>query len=146
MTTATTKTTAELYADGIDLDVWAHGPAAGPPKWLKPAAAATPPAVEQPTPTVSEPAEPTVKARKVKAAKPPVANVCRLTLTINGVAYSVRPVVSDWHMAAWSLRKADGTVYHVTRDQNGPECDCPDATFREHSCKHCLAAVAAGLL
>jgi hypothetical protein len=83
---------------------------------------------------------------RTRKPKPAPANTCRLTLTINSVPYSVRPVASEIHFAAWSLRKQDGTVYHVARGEYGPECDCADCTFRDRPCKHIRASVAAGLL
>jgi hypothetical protein len=84
-------------------------------------------------------------ARSVKPAREP-HGVCRLTLVINATAYAVRPVRSDWHARAWSLRKADGTVYHLAAGEHGPECDCPDATFRDRPCKHIRSMQATGLL
>jgi hypothetical protein len=79
--------------------------------------------------------------------KPPgeVHGSARLTLFINGDPYGLRPVASDWHAAAFALRKADGTVYHVAADEHGPQCDCPDATFRDRKCKHLGALAAVGL-
>ena len=68
------------------------------------------------------------------------------------VAYAVEDVRPDPRVAspAFSLTKEDGEVYHVSVNEWGPACSCPDATFRGHSlevpCKHCLAMAAVGLL
>src|SRR3712207_5394394 len=90
--------------------------------------------------------------RSVKSARPKPApevhGVCRLTLTIGETDYSAQPIRSDWHARAYQLRKLDGSevVYHVAAGEHGPECDCPDATFRDRKCKHMGAMVAIGLL
>jgi hypothetical protein len=89
-------------------------------------------------------------------AKAKPADVCRLTLTIRGVDYRVRPLaVEDQGFAvlkAFRLRKA-GTdrVYDVARTVYGDTCDCGDQTFRHEGnddvgCKHIRACRAAGLL
>src|SRR5947209_6225552 len=68
---------------------------------------------------------------------------CRLTLTINGASYAVRPVPCHPTAAqrCWSLRKSDGTVYHASQHPWGAECDCPDFVFHRDGrdpagCKH----------
>ena len=83
----------------------------------------------------------------------PAHGKCRLTLTINGTSYVVRPITADPSIAdqAIRLRKADGTVYHVTRHVYGAECDCPDFTFNRDGydpdgCKHIKALVASGMI
>jgi hypothetical protein len=103
---------------------------------------------EAPKPAAEVPLERLSAPRKVAPAREP-RGVCRLTLSINGQSYTLRSIPSDWHAAAWSLRKVAEplTVYHVTRDHaHGPECDCPDATYRERACKHVKSLVACGLL
>src|SRR5689334_8545174 len=61
----------------------------------------------------------------------PAHGTCRLTLTINGTPYRVRPVPADSFAAirAFRLRKADGTAYDVAETVHGHECDCPDFVF-----------------
>jgi hypothetical protein len=40
----------------------------------------------------------------------------------------------------WRLKKSDGTVYQLTMDAEGDlQCDCPDATYRQRTCRHCIA-------
>ncbi len=84
------------------------------------------------------------KPRRVR--KPPAATTYRLTPAIGPTSYTVWPIPSDLHSRAFSLRKADGTVYHLGQDEHGPACDCPDATFRERLCKHARALIAFKLL
>jgi hypothetical protein len=97
-----------------------------------------------PTMTASRPA--------VKPRKPvrPTHGTCRLTITINGTHYSVRPNVGA-ACVAFRLRKPDGTVYDVARTEHGLTCDCPDFIFNREGrdpagCKHTKAMVACGLL
>src|SRR3954447_11933443 len=60
-----------------------------------------------------------------------IHGTCRLILSINGTAYSVRPISADSFAAlrAFRLRKADGTTYDVAQTIHGLECDCPDFVF-----------------
>lgn len=80
--------------------------------------------------------------------RPP--DVCRLTLHIRGVAYSVRPVASE-DGRAWRLRNRDnGHVYDVADTLYGPTCDCGDQVFRHEGrdaigCKHIRSLRAVGL-
>jgi len=83
----------------------------------------------------------------------PTQGTCRLSLTINGVAYAVRPVPCDPTAAqrCWSLRKSDGTIYHASLQSWGAECDCPDFVFRRDGldpagCKHLKALRALGIV
>jgi hypothetical protein len=83
----------------------------------------------------------------------PAHGTCRLTLTINGTSYAVRPNPADSFAAvkAFRLRKADGTTYDATQTIHGVECDCPDFIFHREGiggagCKHVKALVARGLL
>lgn len=76
-----------------------------------------------------------------------------LTLSIDGAAYSVRPIPPDPldGIRAFRLRKSDGTLYDVAQTQFGPECDCPDFVFRRagldpDGCKHVRAMTALGLI
>ena len=78
---------------------------------------------------------------------------CKLSLTINGTAYNVRPLLVDPDAAtrAFRLRKADGTAYDVARTVHGSECSCPDWIFNRdgkdvNGCKHIKAMKACGLL
>lgn len=90
----------------------------------------------------------------VPSRKParPATGTCRLTLDINGTAYSVQPLKSKTHFAtvkAFSLRKSvGGRAYLVAQTLTGNACDCPSFTFGESpkTCKHVRALVAAGLL
>jgi hypothetical protein len=44
----------------------------------------------------------------------------------------------------FKLRKSDGTTYQLTLTADAfLGCDCPDATYRERSCKHCIAVAEA---
>lgn len=88
-----------------------------------------------------------------RTRKPKPADVCRLSLTIAGTMYHVRPLALDDpdDVRAYRLRKADGTVYHVLQNaMTGHQCDCGDFTFRRDGkdpagCKHVRALVAVGL-
>jgi hypothetical protein len=98
------------------------------------------------------PATMTAPRPPVKPRKParPAHGTCRLTLTINGTHYSVRPNVGA-ACVAFRLKKADGTVYDVARTLHGLTCDCPDFLMRRDGidpagCKHIKAMVACGLL
>jgi hypothetical protein len=78
------------------------------------------------------------------------ADVCRLTLSIRGVDYNVRPTHNE-DGRAWRLRKADGTTYWVAETPYGPTCDCPDQVWRREGrdpagCKHLRSLRAAGLV
>ncbi len=90
-----------------------------------------------------------------KGRKParPTHGRCRLTLTINGTLYNVRPVPADPGVAskAYRIKKSDGRVYDITQTAYGPECDCPDFTFHRdgidpNGCKHIKAMIAVGLI
>lgn len=92
------------------------------------------------------------KTRKPRTIRP-AHGVARLTLTINGTSYSVRPTAPDPSAAsrAFRLRKADGECYDVAMTAHGPECSCPDWIFSRdgidpNGCKHIRAAAACGLL
>lgn len=77
----------------------------------------------------------------------------RLALTINGTRYAVKPIPCDCEAAqrCYSLRKNDGTVYHVALTVYGPSCDCPDFVFHRDGldakgCKHVRSLAAFGML
>jgi hypothetical protein len=78
--------------------------------------------------------------------------LCRLTLTINGRHYTVRPIASqadDVPRAFRLSRKSD--VYDVAQTAHGPTCDCPDFIFRRDGldplgCLHIRAMRAVGML
>lgn len=83
----------------------------------------------------------------------PTHGTCRLTLTVNGTAYRVRPIPADAFAAlqAFRLKKFDGTTYDVALTVHGLTCDCPDFAFHRDGidpagCKHIKAMVACGLL
>src|SRR5437588_5518275 len=88
-----------------------------------------------------------------RAHKSRPADTCRLTLTIRGVLYGVRPLeIEDDDIArAFTLRKADGTTHTVADGAYGATCDCGDFIWRHEGkdasgCKHIRAARAVGLL
>ncbi len=70
----------------------------------------------------------------------PATGVARLTLTINGVPYDVRPVKDPKY---WAVRlvKEDKTSYIVRQTEMGPFCSCPDFAKRNRKggCKHIKA-------
>lgn len=82
-------------------------------------------------------------------------DTCRLTMTIRGADYRVRPIRNEAFAGigrAWSLRKL-GTAerHHVVETIDGPTCDCGDQTWRhegrdEVGCKHLRALRATGLI
>ncbi len=83
----------------------------------------------------------------------PTHGFCRLTLSINGTSYGVKPIPCDPPAAikAFRLRKTDGTAYDVAQTTHGLVCDCPDFVFNrdgidEAGCKHIKALVALGML
>ena len=91
-------------------------------------------------------------ARKPRAVKP-AHGVARLSLTINGTTYGVKPTHPDPAAAsrAFRLRQPDGTVYDVVETVHGHTCDCPDWEFNREGrdpagCKHIKALVTVGLL
>jgi len=60
---------------------------------------------------------------------------CRLTLTINGVHFSVRPIQSEYDQIhrAFRLRRKpfrSGVIFDVAETVHGAVCDCPDFVFR----------------
>ena len=60
---------------------------------------------------------------------------CRLTLTINGVHFSVRPILSedDQIHRAFRLRRKpfrSGIVFNVAETVHDATCDCPDFVSR----------------
>ena len=82
------------------------------------------------------------------------SDFCRLSLTINGTPYHVRPTPPAAFAAlkSFALRRDDGTHCHVSQTLSGPACDCPDAASRSRDgasrppCEHVRALTAAGLL
>jgi hypothetical protein len=92
-------------------------------------------------------------ATRARQPRPKPADTCRLTLTIRGVLYAVRPLaVEDEDVSrAFSLRRADGASYTLADTVFGATCDCGDQTWRHEGkdatgCKHIRAARAVGLL
>jgi hypothetical protein len=86
------------------------------------------------------------------ATKTKAPDLCRLTVTIRGESYTVRPVRAEAEdvIKAWRLRKADGTAYDVADTADGQVCDCADHVYRHDgqgtACKHVRALRALGLL
>jgi hypothetical protein len=78
--------------------------------------------------------------------------LCRLTLTINGRRYAVRPIASQADDVPRAFRLSrKGDVYDVAQTAHGPTCDCPDFIFRRdgrdpRGCLHIRAMLAVGLL
>lgn len=76
----------------------------------------------------------------------------RLTLFINGTAYSVRPIRPDDPdvARAFRIRKGGSEAYTVAVTRYGPTCECGDWTWRKDGtgipCKHIAACRAVGLL
>ena len=93
----------------------------------------------------------TPSLRRPKGA--PAGRGTHLFLTINETAYAVRRIGCDPFIAsrAFRLMKADGTNYDVVQTPFGPECDCPDFTYRRDGidpagCKHVQALAGFGLI
>jgi hypothetical protein len=78
--------------------------------------------------------------------------LCRLTLTINGRHYAVRPIASQADDVPRAFRLSrKGEVYDVAQTAHGPTCDCPDFIFRRDGldplgCLHIRAMRAVGML
>src|SRR5690242_5950924 len=85
---------------------------------------------------------------RTPSARKPTRCTCRLTLTINGVAYRVTPIPITGSIATklYRLRTADGTTFTVGSTIDGLSCHC-DAAFRHAGadCEHVRAVVACGL-
>jgi hypothetical protein len=65
-------------------------------------------------------------------------------LSINGTIYQTTEIGFTFDNGQggrlWDLTKADGTTYRLCADHDADlTCDCPDATYRERTCKHVLA-------
>jgi hypothetical protein len=81
-----------------------------------------------------------------------VHGTARLTLTVNGIAYDLRPLDPHPGVArkAWRLTTGDGATYDVATTEYGIECSCGSFIFvrqrRGEACKHGLALKAVGLL
>lgn len=66
--------------------------------------------------------------------------------------YTIQDTRPDPRVAspAFALTNEDGDVYHVSVNEFGPACDCPDGHFRRENdrekCKHVKALQAVGLL
>lgn len=94
--------------------------------------------------------EETAIATRTKAGVASPQGVARLSLFINGTAYQVQRIRAD-AVAAFRLRKFDGTEYDIAQTEQGIACDCPDYTFHREGidpegCKHIKALVACGLI
>lgn len=84
------------------------------------------------------------------------AGKCRLTLTINGVHFSVRPIKTEDAVVkrAFWLRKQplkSDVIFAVGETVHGAICDCPDFVFRRdgldrRGCLHVRAMKAVGPL
>jgi hypothetical protein len=75
---------------------------------------------------------------------------CRLTLSIGGVGYRLRPVPPPPGLkVVWTLRKLEGpapVAYAVASDGQDIKCTCPDHEKNGARCKHIGALVACGLV
>jgi hypothetical protein len=86
------------------------------------------------------------------ATRTKAPDTCRLSVTIRGTSYSVRPIrpEADDVVRAWRLRRANGTCYDVADTADGQVCDCADHVYRHEgngtACKHVRALRALGLL
>ena len=76
-----------------------------------------------------------------------------LTIKINGqdaIDYQLVKLDGDEMIAAWRLRKPDGTEYDAHADKFGLHCTCPDGVYKRENqavkCKHCRSLEAVGLL
>ncbi len=102
--------------------------------------------------TRSNAAKTTAMRTASKATSRAPGGFCRLTLTINGDNYSVRPLPADFvGIRAFRLTKRDGEAHDVARHAHGAECTCGDRVFRRDGidpkgCKHIRAARAVGLI
>jgi hypothetical protein len=92
-------------------------------------------------------------SKPTRTRKPCPADVCRLTVTIRGESYGVRPIRPEAAdvARAWRLRRRDGTSYVVADTIHGATCECGDFIFRHDGiedlgCKHIRAARALGLI
>ncbi len=89
-----------------------------------------------------------------RPAVQPVSGTCRLTLAINGTAYTVRPIrENDGRLLGFRLLKDDGESYDIdlTFDAAHPTCECRDFLTRRANrdpkgCKHIAAMRACGLV
>ncbi len=92
------------------------------------------------------------RANANRAASRAPGGVCRLTLTINGDNYRVRPLPADFGgIRAFRLTRRDGESHDVARHAYGAECTCGDYVWRRDGldakgCKHIRAARAVGLI
>jgi hypothetical protein len=86
------------------------------------------------------------------AVEPPVRHgTCRLTLTIGGTHYRLRPVPGQPRgMRVYALRsmngEREGKVYAVAVVNREAGCTCPDAEVNGATCKHVMALRAIGFL
>lgn len=69
-------------------------------------------------------------------------------LVIAQTTYQVTEQQFEFHNGMggrlWDLMKSDGTTYRITLNHDDDlVCDCPDSTYRNHTCKHALALQAA---
>jgi hypothetical protein len=89
--------------------------------------------------TVSAPAP------RASAASPPVRHgICRLTLTIGGTDYRLRPhPTPPPGFKIWTLRKLDphgpSAAYAIAVHDHEVGCTCPDHEINGASCKHIMA-------
>ena len=88
--------------------------------------------------------------------EPDNGDLCRLTLTINAVHFSGRPITTEDANVkrAFRLRKQprrSDVIFDVAETVHGAICDCPDFEFRRdgldpRGCLHVWAMKAVGLL
>jgi hypothetical protein len=84
-----------------------------------------------------------------------ISSRCRLTLSIDGLDYRLRPLPGDLGsriVMAWRLHKVNTPTRHdVAETLDGVTCSCGDQRFRHEGrdaagCKHIRALRALGLL
>lgn len=59
-------------------------------------------------------------------------------ITINGRPYCVYPL-GEAPACGWRIIGAEGRTYDIHPAGGVYVCDCPDATYRARTCKHCRA-------
>jgi hypothetical protein len=78
---------------------------------------------------------------------PEPAGRCSLTLTINFIKYSVRPMPKDFGTTRkFKLTGPTGHQHVLSDGLHGPHCNCLDAKVEPGPCVHLRAARACGLI
>ena len=58
---------------------------------------------------------------------------------INDTLYTLTPLGKHSGEGYRLVNLRSGNVYDLDTSSGYPLCDCPDCTYRQHPCKHCLA-------